>query len=276
MTARISAPLFHPMAWVYVTASRNDAPQEESHQMSLDAPPLLELSDVALAVDGRALLQGIDLSACERRIGIVGRNGSGKTTLARVMAGLVAPDRGRVRIGGVDVTRDRKAAIRQVGILFQNPDHQIIFPTVEEEIAFGLGQLGQDKQTAAAGVVDMLKRFNKSHWAKIAVHTLSQGQKQLVCLMAVLAMQPGVIILDEPLSGLDIPTRMQLARYLEGVEATLVHVSHDPSTLSSYDRVIWLSDGRIVQDGAAGEVLRAFTAEMTSLGGADDISDLAG
>ncbi|UXX82174.1 energy-coupling factor ABC transporter ATP-binding protein [Roseovarius pelagicus] len=239
-------------------------------------PPLLEMLDVDLAVDGRRLLDGINLTAHERRIGIVGRNGSGKTTLSRVMAGLVKPDSGRVRVGGVNVGDDRKAAIRQVGILFQNPDHQIIFPTVEEEIAFGLGQLGHDKQAVAEGTSAMLARFDKSHWAKAAVHTLSQGQKQLVCLMAVLAMAPRVIILDEPLSGLDIPTRMQLTRYLDGIEATLVHVSHDPAALAGFERVIWLSDGRIAQDGPADDVLPAFTTKMTELGGADDISDIAG
>ncbi|WP_324751828.1 ABC transporter ATP-binding protein [Roseovarius sp. Pro17] len=236
----------------------------------------LAIDDVSLTLEGRAILHGITLRGGERRIGIVGRNGSGKSTLARVVSGLQTPDSGTVRLFGVDVAKDRKAAIRTVGILFQNPDHQIIFPTVDEEIAFGLRQLGQSKAEAATGVRAILERFGKGHWAGAAVHPLSQGQKQLVCLMAILAMRPRLIVLDEPLSGLDIPTRMQLMRYLDGVDAHLIHISHDPGVLTGYDRALWIADGQIAQDGAAREVLDAFAVEMQRLGGMDDISDLAG
>ncbi len=236
----------------------------------------LTLKNVSLALEGRAILHGITIGASQRRIGIVGRNGSGKSTLARVIAGLQAPDNGEVRLFGVDVARDRRTAIRTVGILFQNPDHQIIFPTVDEEIAFGLTQLGQSKAEAAAGVRDILRDFGKEHWQGAAVHPLSQGQKQLLCLMAILAMRPRLIVLDEPLSGLDIPTRMQLMRYLDGIDTHLVHISHDPATLAGYDRVIWIAEGRIARDGPARNVLDAYTADMERLGGMDDISDLAG
>lgn len=231
---------------------------------------------MSLTIEGQGILHGVTLCGDQRRIGIVGRNGSGKSTLARVIAGLQAPDTGTVQICGVDVAKDRRAAIRTVGILFQNPDHQIIFPTVDEEIAFGLRQLGQSAAEAEDGTRAILARFGKGHWAGAAVHPLSQGQKQLLCLMAILAMRPRLIVLDEPLSGLDIPTRMQLMRYLDGAEAHLIHISHDPAVLARYDRVIWIADGRIAGDGAAGNVLEAFSADMQRLGGMDDISDLAG
>ncbi|MFD0860271.1 energy-coupling factor ABC transporter ATP-binding protein [Roseovarius aquimarinus] len=236
----------------------------------------LDMTDVSLTREGCAILRGISVRADEARIGVVGRNGSGKSTLARVIAGLELPDEGRVRLGGTDMARDRRAAIRTVGILFQNPDHQIIFPTVDEEIAFGLRQLGRTVAEAAEGVRAILARFGKAHWAGAAIHPLSQGQKQLVCLMSILAMRPQLIVLDEPLSGLDIPTRMQLMRYLESAEAQLIHISHDPDVLRDYERVLWIADGRIAQDGAAAPVLAAFTAEMERLGGMDDIADLAG
>ena len=107
-----------------------------------DPSVTFEMAGVSFFREGRALLTGLNLRVTERRIGIVGRNGSGKTTLARVLSGLVAPDQGEVRVCGVDIAKDRRAAIQTVGILFQNPDHQIIFPTVEEELAFGLLQAG--------------------------------------------------------------------------------------------------------------------------------------
>ena len=239
-------------------------------------PALIELNAVDYAPDGKPVLRDISLRTDARRIGIVGRNGSGKTTLARVMAGLVTPDRGKVEIAGVEVARDRKAALGTVGILFQNPDHQIIFPTVEEEIAFGLTQMGQSKGEAADGTRQILERLGKAHWAKAAIHQLSQGQRQLVCLMSVLAMSPRVILLDEPFSGLDLPTARQLERIFDGLDVTLVQITHDPAALAGYDQVIWLDEGRIVEEGAAAPVLAAFTARMQDIGEGDDLSDLTG
>ena len=244
--------------------------------MSDPTPSLIDLRAVSFAPEGKAVLSDISFRAAERRIGIVGRNGSGKTTLARVLAGLIAPDSGEVLVDGIAVARDRKAALTRVGILFQNPDHQIIFPTVEEEIGFGLRQMGHSKAEVQRGVAEMLQRFGRGHWAGAAVHQLSQGQRQLVCLMAVLVMAPKVIILDEPFSGLDIPTTRQLARVLDGLGVALVQITHDPVALRGYDRVLWLEEGRIAMDGPAQPVLAAFTERMERLGAGDDLSDLAG
>ncbi|MCK0126841.1 energy-coupling factor ABC transporter ATP-binding protein, partial [Gelidibacter sp. F2691] len=206
-------------------------------------------------------------------VGIIGRNGSGKTSFARLLSGLVKPGEGSVRIEGLDPSKDRRAALSLVGILFQNPDHQIIFPTVVEELTFGLRQLGLEDPEGAARI--QLEKFGKAHWADSHVHGLSQGQKQLVCLMAVLAMAPRILVLDEPFAGLDIPTRMQLGRYLDRYDGTLVHVTHDPADLLGYDHVIWIEAGQLVQQGAPNEVLPAFTTQMKQQGESDDISDLS-
>ncbi|MDO6586732.1 ABC transporter ATP-binding protein [Salipiger sp. 1_MG-2023] len=237
---------------------------------------MLELSNVSVTLGETLALRDVSLRADERRIGIVGRNGSGKTTLARIIAGLQAPDTGSARIDGRDMARDRKAALRSVGILFQNPDHQIIFPTVSEEIAFGLTQLGQSKPDAAAQTAAILAQFGKAHWADAPTHGLSQGQKQLVCLMAVLAMRPRLILLDEPFSGLDIPTRMQLSRAFDQAEARLIQITHDPDSVRDYERIIWIDDGALRADGPPGAVLPGFEAQMRDWGGCDDLSDLAG
>ncbi|MCC5972294.1 MAG: ABC transporter ATP-binding protein [Pararhodobacter sp.] len=229
----------------------------------------IELNDVTFSRDGRRVIDGLTLSLNERRIGIVGRNGSGKSTLLRLIAGLQAPDQGQVRVCGVDVMRERKAAIRALGILFQNPDHQIIFPTVEEEIAFGLTQLGHPRSEARTRARAALAAHGREDWAARATHTLSQGQRHYLCLMAVLAMEPAVILLDEPFTGLDIPTTLQLNRLLDELAQVLVVVTHDPALLAGFDRVLWLDEGRLRDDGAADEVLARFTDEMRALGGAD-------
>jgi biotin transport system ATP-binding protein len=222
----------------------------------------VRLQDVSCSLGGRAVLSDLTLEIGERRVGIVGRNGSGKSTLARVIAGLIAPETGRVEIGGVDVARDRRGAVRTVGMLFQNPDHQIIFPTVEEELAFGLSQLGQPKAEARAGARAMLARFGHEGWAARPVAELSQGQRHLVCLMAVLAMEPAVLLLDEPFTGLDIPTTRALRRHLAGIAPSVIQITHDPAALAGYDRVIWVEAGRVRQDGPAEATLADFLAAM--------------
>lgn len=238
--------------------------------------PGIEINGVALSHGGTRVFDGLTLDLREDRVAVIGRNGAGKTQLARLISGLGAPDAGTVRVHGVDVAHDRKAALSTVGILFQNPDHQIIFPTVDEEIGFGLRQLGHPKSAITGMVNDVLARFDKTHWQGRIIAELSQGQRHLVCLMAVLAMGPDVLILDEPFAGLDIPTRMQLTRYLNLSDASIIHVTHDPADLGGYDTVFWLDGGAVRATGAPDEVLPVFVDAMTKLGAGDDISDLTG
>ncbi|MBC7154306.1 MAG: ABC transporter ATP-binding protein [Rhodobacteraceae bacterium] len=229
---------------------------------------------LSFAVAGKTILSGLDAHLTEARIGIVGRNGSGKTTLLRLIAGLISPTKGQMRIFGIDPARDRKAAIGTVGLLFQNPDHQIIFPTVEEELAFGLRQQGRTDAEARGLARAVLARHGRSHWAGASVQTLSQGQRHYLCLLSVLAMGPAVILLDEPFSGLDLPTQAQLTRALDALPQQLVTITHDPALVEGYDRVLWLDNGRLRADGPAGPVLAAFGAEMQRLGDRDADADL--
>jgi biotin transport system ATP-binding protein len=233
------------------------------------------LSGAGLTLQGHPVLAGLDLTLTEPRIGIVGRNGSGKTSLLRLIAGLVAPSTGTVRVDGSDPARDRKAMLGALGILFQNPDHQILFPTVGEELAFGLIQQGLPRATATARVKAILTAEGRAHWEGAATHTLSQGQRQYLCLLAVLAMAPDWLLLDEPFAALDLPTQDRLRRRLAGLPQRIIVISHDPAAVADMDRVIWLEAGRIRADGAAAPVLQAFRDQMARLGEADADTDLA-
>ena len=234
----------------------------------------IKLDAVSYVCETTQVFDGLTLQLDQRRVGIVGRNGSGKSQLARLIAGLAAPDAGQVHVNGVDVATDRKAAIATVGILFQNPDHQIIFPTVGEELTFGLTAKGVSKRDAAEQARQMLARFGRTPWFDRSVHGLSQGQRHLVCLMAVLMMAPRVIVLDEPFAGLDLATTLRLGRYLESLDQSLIHISHDLASLAGYDRVIWLERGRIIDDGNPDQVLPAYEAQMRAWGESDDLTDL--
>jgi biotin transport system ATP-binding protein len=234
-----------------------------------DTAPGIVLTAVSVVLGGTPVLHRLDLTLTEPRIGILGRNGSGKTTLLRLIAGLIAPASGEVRVEGIDPFADRKAALSALGILFQNPDRQILFPSVEEELAFGLVQQGLSRPEACARVQAALAEDGRAHWAKAPVTALSQGQRHYLCLMAVLLMQPRTILLDEPLAGLDLPTQARLQRRFATLPQRLVTITHDPATLAGHDRVIWLEEGRIAEDGPPDRVIPAFTAAMARIGARD-------
>lgn len=244
--------------------------------MTEPAAPGILLTDADVSLADKPVLSGLSLHLTEQRIGIVGRNGSGKTTLMRLIAGLIAPTAGTVRVEGADPARDRKAMLRHIGILFQNPDHQILFPTVAEELAFGLRQQGLPAREAAARVRDLLRAEGRAHWHDAPCHLLSQGQRQYLCLMAILLMAPGTILLDEPFAGLDLPTQARLARRFVGLPQRLITISHDPAAVAGAQRVIWLDGGRLRADGPPAAVLPAFTAEMARVGEQDADTHLAG
>lgn len=245
----------------------NPAPLPDDHGLTL--------RNAGVALAGRVILSGLTLQMTEQRIGIIGRNGSGKSTLMRLMAGLIAPTTGSVTIAGIDPAKDRKAMLGLLGILFQNPDHQIIFPTVGEELAFGLRQLGLDKATAAQQARTLLKAHGRAHWEAEPVTALSQGQRHFLCLLSVLAMEPETILLDEPFAGLDLPTQARLSRSLATLPQRLITITHEPAALQTYDRVIWLEAGKIRADGVAAAILPEFTAEMARLGEVDADTDLS-
>ncbi|MCL4135067.1 UNVERIFIED_CONTAM: hypothetical protein GTU68_020936 [Idotea baltica] len=223
-----------------------------------------------MSIHGRDVLNDVSFQATEKRIGLIGANGSGKSTLARVILGLLQVSSGELSVHGVDIWNDRKAALRTVGMLFQNPDHQIIFPTCEEEIAFGLSQLGQSAQEARKGALDILARFGRADWAIRSTQNLSQGQRHFLCLLSVLAMEPKVLFFDEPYAGLDLPTSIQLHQSIRALEQQVVLITHDMDVLADFDRVIWLDHGKIVGDGSPNEVIPTYIAEMTNRAGQTD------
>lgn len=238
--------------------------------MSNQSDVAIKLDKVSYSREGNQIFDQLSLTLTERRIGLIGRNGSGKSTLSRLISGLVPADEGTVTVAGTDIYKDRQTAISTIGLIFQNPDHQIIFPTVEEEVAFGLESLLGDKKEAIARARDFLMRFGKSHWAEKSTFALSQGQRHLVCLMAVLAMEPKTILLDEPFAGLDWPTSHRLFAWLEKLDQQLVLVTHDIEQVRDFDRIIWLEEGRVEMDGKPEAVVPAYLAVMQKLAESED------
>lgn len=260
-----------------VALSPSPSPRPDRLPHATAAGAAIRVACGPVVLTGKTVLAPLDLTLGETRIGILGRNGSGKTTLLRLLAGLVAPQSGGVTLpGGSDPAKDRRAALRQIGILFQNPDHQILFPTVEEELAFGLIQLGASRAEAAARVAAALAAEGRGDWAKASISTLSGGQKQYLCLLAVLLMEPATILLDEPFTGLDLPLILRLKRRLAALPQRLITIGHDPQAMAEMDRILWLEEGRLRMDGPPASVIPAYLDEMHRIGGLDADADLAG
>lgn len=223
---------------------------------------VINLKDVSFEFETHRVLDQINLNISEHRIGIIGVNGSGKSTLARLISGLIAPTSGSIRLNKIDVFKDRKAALKTVGIIFQNPDHQIIFPTCVEEISFGLIQQGMTRIEAEKKSKQLLLKFDKSNWNDELAHNLSQGQRHFLCLISVLAMEPDVIILDEPYAGLDLPTSIKLKNTIKKLNQQIVMITHDREILEDFERILWIDNGKIVRDGSFENVMPDFEKEM--------------
>ncbi|WLD57845.1 energy-coupling factor ABC transporter ATP-binding protein [Salinispirillum sp. LH 10-3-1] len=220
----------------------------------------VSLSGVSLKREGKTVLKDITLALAEPRIGLVGHNGSGKSSLVRLLNGLLQTDAGSIEVHGVSPKQGPEKMSAHVGFIFQNPDHQLIFPTVLEELAFGLRNQGHSRQEAELLSFDFLDRYDRAEWAERPVHSLSDGQKQLVCIFAVLLLQPKLLILDEPFSALDLPTRYQLLDLLASLPQQVIMISHELETFSDFDRILWLDHGSVRMDDTPPTVLAAYQA----------------
>lgn len=224
---------------------------------------MIEIRNVSHRFGDREVLKGIDLRLSERRIGIVGSNGSGKSTFARLLNGLQLPTTGEVLVDGLDTRKDGKAVRRKIGFVFQNPDNQIVFPVVEEDLAFGLKNLHVGKAEIAAKVDAVLDRYGLAAYRNHSAHLLSGGQKQLLAISAVLVMEPQYVVFDEPTTLLDLRNKRKIARVIRELEQTAIVVSHDFELLRDCERVIVFDEGRVAVDDEPSRALDRYVAMMS-------------
>ncbi len=191
---------------------------------------------------------------------ILGHNGSGKSTLAKLMNGLFKPSKGTVEVDGM-LTTDEKYEIeikRRVGLVFQNPDNQIISSIVEEDVAFGPENLGFSPNEIRTRVDSALKAVNMYEFRKSAPHNLSGGQKQRVAIAGILSMTPECIVLDEPTAMLDPQGRKEVLNALISLNKekniTIVLITHFMEEAQFADRVLVMSNGKITGDAKPGEI----------------------
>jgi cobalt/nickel transport system ATP-binding protein len=212
--------------------------------------------------DGTEAVTGIDLHVRQGEfIALMGVNGSGKTTLLKLLIGLLKPCSGKIFIDGKDLSTLKDQDIFQrVGMLFQDPNDQLFASTVEEDVAFGALNVGMTRSEASLVVTNVLSRLGIAHLKDRAIHTLSFGQKRRVALAGVLAMKPGIILLDEPTGGLDplsvTPIMALLKRFNRQNGIVMIMATHDVDLVPIYcDRMIIMDHGRAVAQDIPSKIL---------------------
>ena len=238
--------------------------------------PQIELNNVSYSYrvgEGQTVraLRGVSFSVEKGEfVALTGMNGSGKSTLAKLLNGLFTPSAGDVLIEGIN-TRDEERTFdirRKAGMVFQNPDNQMVATVIEDDVAFGPENVGIPREEIVERVDWALEAVGMSEFRKRSASKLSGGQKQRVAIAGVLAMTPDIIIFDESTSMLDPEGRaeiMEVAKKLNATGITVISITHNMDEAAQADRIIVLRKGRLVLDGTPKEVFASPEVEACGL-----------
>jgi len=207
--------------------------------------------------DGTDALREISFEVYRgQSLAITGANGAGKSTLLLHLNGLLTPSSGTLTIQNIALgPKNREKVQRRVGLVFQNPDDQLFMPTVWQDVTFGPLNLGLSAEEVTARATEALNQVDALHLKDRPPFRLSAGEKRRVALATVLAMQPEILVLDEPTTGLDPCSRRQLIQLLNGFGYTLILASHDLDLVMDVcERTLVLHEGKIAAEGATGEI----------------------
>ncbi|MDQ0769163.1 biotin transport system ATP-binding protein [Pseudarthrobacter defluvii] len=226
--------------------------------------PAVAFHQVTVAVETevspqpKVLLDGVNLRLEEARVGIIGANGSGKSTLLRLVNGLVQPTSGTVTVDGDSTVGAVRKVRRNVGFVFTDPLSQLVMPTGREDVELSLRRSvknGSERRRQAGAA---LKRLGLLRLADQSIYELSGGERQLMALAAVLAVNPRVLVLDEPSTLLDLRNRELLRRTLADLDQQIIMSTHDLDLALEMDRVLVIEAGRVAFDGAPAEAVAAY------------------
>lgn len=209
--------------------------------------------------NGYEALRGVSFELTHgEKAALVGMNGAGKSTLLLHTDGLLLPTAGRVVLGGITLTRRTLPLVRQaVGLVFQDPDDQLFMPTVEEDVAFGPANMGLTPEEIEERVEEALRAVGALHLRKWPPYRLSGGQQKSVSIATVLAMQPSVLVMDEPTSNLDPRARRQTIELIRHFTHTTLIATHDMELAAELcERMLVMKEGMIAADGRTEEIFR--------------------
>lgn len=221
---------------------------------------MFAFTDVTVKKGDITLVDNVSLTLSEKRIGIIGLNGSGKSTFARLLNGLEVPSSGQLLF---NQSPDVKIRRRAVGFVFQNPDNQIVYPVVEDDLRFGLKNLRLPAAEITRRIDGIVSRFHLEHLLDRFTHQLSGGERQMIALAGVLVMEPDVIVFDEPTTLLDLKNKQMLLRAIDGLSQQVIMITHDLDILRPFSRVLQVENGRIKRDGLSDDVIDSYIQDYT-------------
>lgn len=235
----------------------------------VDGGPMLVIENLSFSYpDGQVALRDVSLRVNRgEKVAVVGPNGAGKSTLMLHLNGILNGQEGHIQVAGLPVTKPNLPVIRaRVGLVFQNPDDQLFSPTVFEDVAFGPLHMGLPEDEVRARVASALEQVGMSGYAHRLSHHLSAGEKKRIAIATVLSMDPEILILDEPSSGLDPRARRGLISLLRELPLTMLVSTHDMGMVCELlPRMVIMDEGRIVADGPT-EVLMSDVALLEAHG----------
>jgi biotin transport system ATP-binding protein len=219
---------------------------------------MISLQNVSHDFGGFDVLREVSLDLHEHRIAFIGANGSGKSTLARTLNGLLVPRRGTILVDGLDTRRNAVQVRRRVGFMFSDANHQIIMPSVAEDVALGLRGQKLSKLEKADIVAEVLERYGLSALSNHSAHLLSGGQKQMLALASVLVTQPDILICDEPTTLLDLHNVQIFLDTVGNLSQQVILMTHHLEIIEDYDRAILMDRGRVHFDGSPQDAVAAY------------------
>ena len=232
--------------------------------------PRIVLRDVAvLRTDGTVadgtesagaapILHPFSLELANARTAVIGANGSGKSTLLRLINGLIAPDGGSVTVDGLDTVRRGAAVRRKVGFVFTDPLSQLVMPTGRDDVELSLRASRRNRTERRQAAEAQLASLGLLELADRSIYDLSGGERQLMALASVLAVEPAVLVADEPSTLLDLRNTLRLREVFSGLPQQVIYTTHDLEFAADADRVLVMDNGRIVFDGAPHEAIAAY------------------
>ena len=223
---------------------------------------MIKIKNLSFHDENKIILDGINITLTEKKIGIIGSNGSGKSTLLRLIKGLISPTDGTIEIDGINISNKTLSIKNKIGFMFQNPDSQIVFPIVEEDLAFGLKNLEMDKHEIKRKLDDIILKFDLTDLRHGQTFKLSGGEKQLLALAGILIMDPNYILFDEPSTFLDLRNKNKIFQIINNLNQTCILASHDLEFMHNFDRIIVMDKGKIIYDQKPFEAIKSYKKLM--------------
>lgn len=213
-------------------------------QAGLTLPPVDPRSQ-----ESKVILEPLSLNLAEARIAVIGANGSGKSTLLRLLNGLVLPSTGTVHVKGHSTHSEASAVRRMVGFVFTDPLSQLVMPTPQEDLELSLRRQKLGKKERREKALAILESYGLAHLAQSSIYELSGGERQLTALATVLAVDPDIVVLDEPSTLLDLRNTRLLMQSLAALPQQLIMSTHDLDLAATFDRVLVIDQGTVAYDG---------------------------